>query len=175
MSDPARSVDDIIDVLVGAGDAADDNVTAVEHALQCAAVLAAQHPGDEELHVAGLLHDIGHLLVPGDDAGHGDHAAGYLRPLLGDRIADLVALHVPAKRWLVTVDDDYRARLSDESTRTLRTQGDAMSLGERAAFEAHPCWDDAVTLRRADDDAKEPGRLAGAVDDWVPVLQRLAR
>src|SRR5262245_37643291 len=175
MSDPARSVDDIIDVLVGAGDAADDNVTAVEHALQCAAVLAARRPGDDELHLAGLLHDIGHLLVPGDDAGHGIHAANYLRPLLGDRIADLVALHVPAKRWLVTTDGDYRARLSDVSTRTLRTQGDAMSPAERATFETHPCWDDAVTLRRADDDAKELGRDAGAVDDWMPALRRLAR
>ncbi|MFJ5969549.1 hypothetical protein [Streptomyces sp. NPDC093060] len=33
--------------------------------------------------MAGLVHDIGHRLVPGDEAGHGSHAATAVEGLLG--------------------------------------------------------------------------------------------
>ena len=65
----------------------------LDHGLQCAHELAIAHPGDDELQVAGLVHDIGHRF--GDDAGHGVLGAGFVRPVLGERVAALVDLHVP--------------------------------------------------------------------------------
>ena len=46
-------------------------LTILHHGLQCAALLRRSHPGDPELQVAGLLHDVGHLLAPGHEDIHG--------------------------------------------------------------------------------------------------------
>src|SRR5271166_3030595 len=37
----------------------------LQHGLQCAAHLQRSNQGDPELQVAGLLHDVGHVLAPG--------------------------------------------------------------------------------------------------------------
>ena len=50
----------------------------LDHGLQTAAVLRATHPDDLELQVAGLVHDLGHILPPRDTAQHGV-IAGRLR------------------------------------------------------------------------------------------------
>lgn len=171
----ATSVEEVVALMHSSSDAVADNVSAVEHGLQCATVLARDRPDDVELQVAGLLHDVGHLVVPGDDASHGDHGADYVQPLFGDRVADLIALHVPAKRWLVTVEANYGDGLSATSLRTLAAQGGALTPEEQAACEAHPSFADAVTLRRADEAAKVAGAQVGALDKWVPRLHRLAR
>ena len=43
--------------------------------------------------------------------------------MVADRVAALVEAHVPAKRYLVATDPDYRSRLSEVSLRTLAAQG----------------------------------------------------
>src|SRR5689334_17300722 len=68
----------------------------LDHGLQTAAVLRASDPDDLELQVAGLVHDLGHVLPPRDTALHGVVAGDYVRGVLGDRVATLVRLHVPA-------------------------------------------------------------------------------
>ncbi|WP_234367287.1 hypothetical protein [Streptomyces pluripotens] len=88
-----------------------------------------RHPDDEELQVAGLVHDIGHRLQPGDEAAHGEHAAAAVATLLGQRVAHRVTLHIPAKRYLAAPDPDLT--LSPESTRTLACHGRAMYRGKR--------------------------------------------
>lgn len=155
------------------GDGPAEALDQLSHALQCADLLAARHPGDVELQVAGLVHDIGHLLVPGDDAGHGRHAADAIRPLLGPRVAALVELHVPAKRYLVATEPAYRAMLSPVSRLTLERQGGTMPAGERAELEREPELDAALALRRADEAAKEPGRPVAGLDRWRPVIDAL--
>jgi len=144
--------------------------TELDHALQCAFELSVTHPEDLELQVAGLVHDIGHQ--PGDDDAHGRLGAELVRPALGDRVADLVGAHVPAKRYLVAVDPGYA--LSSVSVASLAAQGGALLPADRRAFESSPHFADAVALRRADDAAKTPGRPVPPLEAWTSVLERVA-
>ncbi len=144
----------------------------LDHGLQCAEALAAIAPDDPALAIAGIVHDIGHGLTP--VASHAEDGAALLAGLLGERIAAIVGLHVAAKRWLVTTDPDYRARLSPLSIKTLALQGGDMDAAEIAAFEAAAFWQDAVRLRRADEAAKVVGQATRGLAPWLPVLRRLA-
>ena len=145
----------------------------LDHGLQCAFELAQGRPDDQELQVAGLVHDIGHRFGP--DESHGVLGGDEVRAVLGDRVAGLVEAHVPAKRYLVTTDASYGARLSVQSTHTLEVQGGPLSADEVGSFLSSPYASDAVELRRADDAAKVPGRAVPPLDRWVPVLEDLAR
>ncbi|MFD9356884.1 HD domain-containing protein [Streptomyces sp. NPDC060031] len=166
---------DVLFACRGAWDTPDrsgDPVDLHDHGLQTAALLRRSHPFDKELQVAGLVHDLGHLLFPGDDAGHADHAAAAIRPLLGERVARLVALHVPAKRYLAAVEPERT--LSPQSALTLRAQGGVMGETEVRAFAADPDGEAAVILRQADDAGKVVGLDAGEMEDWRPVLELVA-
>ncbi|MCA1219705.1 HD domain-containing protein [Streptomyces sp. 8L] len=173
----AHSVDELMDLLHacrGAWDTPDrsgDPVDLHDHALQTAALLRRRRPADKELQVAGLLHDLGHLLRPGDDAGHADTAADAVRALLGERVARLVQLHVPAKRYLAAAEPGRS--LSARSDLTLGVQGGPMTAEEMAAFVRDPDADDALMLRQADDEGKVVGLDAGELEDWRPVLEHL--
>ncbi len=149
-------------------------LTILHHGLQCAALLAASDPDDLELQVAGLLHDVGHVLVPGADDVHGAVGAAATGPVFGERVAALIGGHVAAKRYLVAVDDTYRGQLSEGSRRTLGVQGEAMSSAEVAAFVRTPHFHAAVRLRRADEAAKDPAAEVPPLDHWLPTLSRLA-
>jgi predicted HD phosphohydrolase len=138
------------------------------HGLQCAYELEQSNPDDVELQLAGLFHDLGHGFAT--EAEHGIYAATAVRPLLGDRVASLIELHVPAKRYLVTVDPAYRAELSPESVHTLALQGGDMTVDEQRAFEAEPHFLAALELRRADERAKVPGRVVPGLDHWAPLV-----
>lgn len=144
----------------------------LEHGLQCAAELEISAPDDIELQVAGLVHDVCHgqchIRI------HDEVGGEAVRSVLGDRVADLVKLHVAAKRYLVTKTLDYAAGLSPISTETLALQGGLMTPDEVAAFEANPLADDAILLRKADDAAKTPGRVVPGLDHWRPRLRQVA-
>lgn len=146
-------------------------VDQLQHALQCAALARQQGHGPEVV-VAALLHDMGRSPVALRDlreAGvtgseHGYLAGVWLRPLVGECVAWLAEQHVPAKRYLVATDPEYREALSDTSKRTLKHQGGPMSREEVEDFERHPGYRDAVALRRWDDLGKDP-------DAEVPPLE----
>jgi predicted HD phosphohydrolase len=150
-----------------------DPIPILDHSLQCAALLADSN--DDELIVAGLVHDIGHRLLPEHAREHGVVAADAVRDLLGARVAALVELHVPAKRYLVTTDPSYAAGLSHGSTVSLAHQGGLLADDERAALEARPELHDALTLRRADEGAKVVGAVVPGLDHWRPVAERIAK
>ena len=159
----AWTIDTLLDVLRG---------DVKEHGLQCAYELQQRVPDDLELQVAGLVHDVAHRITT--EAMHGVVGAEIVRPLFGDRVASLVKLHVDAKRYLVTVDPEYRSTLSTESVHTLSLQGGDMDATERVAFEAEPDADDALVLRRADEAAKVEGRDVPGLDHWEAILRRVA-
>lgn len=174
------TVDELMDLLTGCADVWDlpdrsgDPVDILDHDLQCAQLLRRSHPDDEELQLAGLLHDIGHKLVPGDDAGHGKHGADAIRGLLGNRVARLIELHVVAKRYLAATDTAHTATLSPASQRTLIAQGGPMTDAEIAEFRADPDFTAALALRRADDAGKVVGLPVAPVEDWLPIIDRVA-
>ena len=148
-------------------------MTELDHSLQCAAALKLSAPDDESLQVAGLLHDVGHGLshIRSHDRAGEVALAGVVAP----RIARLVGLHVAAKRYLVTTDPNYRARLSPVSIISLAQQGGDMSAAEIAAFEAEPEAEGAVKLRRADEAAKVVGRRVEGLAAWLPMLKTHAQ
>ncbi len=170
-------VDEIMELLAtGAGRPLREgsSVSQLDHALQTASLLEHEVPADHELTAAGLVHDIGHL-VPGvgDDA-HATVAAEVVRAVLGGRVADLVALHVQAKRYLVATNPGYGAELGPDSVASLATQGGPMTPDETAAFEALPLAPAAVALRRADDSGKVEGLMVRDLNHWAPVLRGLS-
>jgi predicted HD phosphohydrolase len=146
----------------------------LDHALQTAAVLREQVPHDPELAVAGLVHDIGHLLPGVGDAEHAEAGASAVRAALGERVAGLVGLHVAAKRYLVARQEAYGGALAADSVASLALQGGPMSADELAAFERQPSFDDAITLRRADESGKVDGLVVRGLAEWMPIVRQVA-
>ena len=170
-------VDEIVAVLASGADRllnSDGTVSHLDHALQTAALLARDYPGDPELIAAGLVHDLGHLLPGGSDEQHAAYGAAAVRPALGARVAWIVALHVEAKRYLVASEGGYGARLAGDSVHSLGRQGGALSAREAQAFLRFESAGDALVLRRADDRAKLKGLAVEGLDRWVPLLRQLA-
>ena len=168
-----------LDALLGvltAGAAEDDGeqLDALAHHLQCAALLAERAPDDLELQVAGLVHDVASTLWPGRPATHARAGAALVEPLVGARVAWLVGHHDQAKRYLVTTEPEYRAQLSEASVITLEAQGGLLDRDEQTALDAAPDLGAVLTLRRADDDAKVPGRAVPGLDTWRAALDEVA-
>jgi predicted HD phosphohydrolase len=184
---PATSVDDIRDILrastafdltmpltgtpAGMPGPATPRHDLLDHSLQTAEILRASHSDDIELQLAGLVHDLGHILPPRRDEVHGEVAATFVRPVLGERIADLVRLHVPAKRYLVTTDPHYRGLLDEGSIISLQRQGGDMTPDEILDFESETFFAEAVVLRQADEGGKVPGLAVPGLDSWLGPLQ----
>ena len=164
---------------------AGEGVTQWQHAWQCGQ-LARNAKASLQLQAAAWLHDIGHLLdgetdtptLQGHDDRHEARAAALLQPLFGAAVAQPVALHVKAKRYLVAVQADYAVRLSADSRRSLALQGGAMPLDEAEAWRCQSHAADALRLRIWDDLAKDaswwPASPQHAVAELAGLLARCA-
>lgn len=157
-----------------------ENVTQLQHALQCAQ-LARDHDCSDALIIAALLHDIGRMLEPegneselqGSDARHEEVGARALTPWYPSEVTEPIRLHVAAKRYFCATDADYSARLSDASRLSLAVQGGAMTADEAAALESEPFFQDAILLRRFDDWGKRIGCEVAGLGSYVPLLKSL--
>lgn len=174
---PELNVDEIVAVLAGGERqplSPGQPVTQLEHALQTAAILRRDTPDDLELAIAGLVHDLGQMLPGGRDEMHAADGAAAVRVALGERVAEIVALHVEAKRYLVATEDHYKEKLAGDSVASLGRQGGVLRSGEVAGFLSRPWASDAVTLRRADDRGKVEGLGVDGLDQWVPLLREVS-
>lgn len=159
------TLNDIADLYCGAGQTlyGGEAVSQLAHALQ-SAHFAEQAHASPYLITAALLHDIGHILAgqqnddvdAGIDDRHESVAIAALKPLFGQRVLAPIALHVEAKRYLSAIDPAYHATLSPASQKSLLLQGGVMSKAEVQRFASNHFADDAVFLRRCDDQAKVP-------------------
>lgn len=160
-----------------------ESITQNEHALQCAA-LAKAAGAREELIIAALFHDVGHLVaevqndpdfvLDEDDDDHEAIGARVLSPLLGPAVARPVALHVTAKRWRCAREPHYFDQLSPASRATLRAQGGPLTDEECERFEEQPGFADALALRTWDDEGKVEGLEVGTFSDYVDAVNSLA-
>jgi len=144
-----------------------EGISQIAHGWQCGQL--ARHAGaTPALQLASWLHDIGHLLsdlegtptLQGMDDRHENKGAQMLDAIWGPAVAEPVRLHVDAKRYLVATFPQYRARLSEDSLRSLALQGGPMSLEECVRFQAMPYALDAQQLRSWDDTGKRIGWFA---------------
>ena len=151
---------------VGLCDYIGERVSIKAHCEQAAALAAAQMPEDEEVVLAALLHDVGHLVGmeadPQASEGmggcgfprHEEEGAVFLASLgFSERICFLVRSHVQAKRYLVFKDPEYI--LSDASRTTLGYQGGAMSQEEATVFEQSADFAACLAMRKFDEAAKD--------------------
>ncbi|OXR42073.1 hypothetical protein B7C42_05672 [Nocardia cerradoensis] len=159
----------------------DETVTQLEHGLQSAA-LAEQEGYGPDLQIAALLHDIGHLMLSEHDARddflatdlqHEIVGAHLVTQWFGAEVGGPIALHVPAKRYLVATDPGYADGLSAASIRSLEVQGGPMSTEEVQTFETLPYHAEAVLVRRWDDRAKVAGLEVAPLQHWRPAIELL--
>ena len=178
-ADPAARADRVLDFLNTAGQAEyhGEEVSQLEHALQ-AANNACQDGGTEQEIIAALLHDLGHIWpVEGRQitsvgvVAHDRIGAEALKELgFSDDVADIVGGHVAAKRYLVSTDRDYAAKLSDVSVESLRRQGGPMSAEEMEDFTSSPNWRSMVRVRTWEDNAKTPGANVPGLEAYRQML-----
>jgi gamma-butyrobetaine dioxygenase len=172
----------------GAADYLGEPVTVAVHLAQTGA-LAAAAAAPPALIAAALLHDVGHLrgadpgadqtelsgreLMAGTDNDHGERGAAWLARWFPAAVTEPVRLHVTAKRYLCTVEPAYLAVLSSASIYTLSLQGGPLPPAGIRGFEASPYADDAIAVRRWDDQAKDPAVTAPGFADFRPLLEGL--
>ena len=157
-------------------------VTVLEHCLQ-AAHFACQADSPDTLVGAALLHDVGHLLHEecedvaehGIDTRHEELGNTVLAAHLSAAVTEPIRLHVAAKRYLCFADPAYLDALSPSSVLSLGLQGGPMTSGQADAFLALPFAQDAVALRRWDDEAKIPDLPVPDLSTYLPLLKTLWR
>ncbi|MEX2618280.1 MAG: phosphonate degradation HD-domain oxygenase [Alphaproteobacteria bacterium] len=170
---PAREIGAIM-AGKGANRYGDEAISQLDHALQCAA-LAENSGASPAMIAACLLHDIGHMVDnrfegaarQGVDRRHEKIGAAFLRQWFGPGVTEPVILHVPAKRYICAVDSDYADTLSPASVRSLELQGGPFDCDDARRFIRQAYAQDAVQLRRWDDEAKTPEAATPPLDHFL--------
>ena len=183
MTDINQTIDTVLAVFRNRGheEYHGEPVSQLEHAVQAAELAQEGHPDDPEFIIAAFLHDYGHLCAPAhgengmDGYGVREHELVGARELarlgFSDKIANLVAGHVQAKRYLVSTDPVYYMALSEASKITLEKQGGLLPPEEQKEFEQDPMFRLHLALRRLDERAKVSDQPVGNLD-WLEKLMR---
>lgn len=155
-------------------------ISQLEHALQCA-TLARDEGAEDEMVLAALFHDVGHLIaddenvaLEGIDAFHENVGHAALVKVFGEDVAQPVKLHVLAKRYLCTTNPAYFDGLTQASKTSLEVQGGKLTDEEIAQFESHPHSGEAVRLRQWDEAAKVPNAQTPGLAEFRPLADKLA-
>lgn len=173
-------VDHLLGVIATMGEHSyGERVDMLQHSLQTASCARAAGATDPLL-LAALLHDIGHV-VSHDRAGawglpdHAEVGARYLQQWLPPEVVEPIRRHVAAKRYLVATDHSYRELLSKASIESLREQGGPFTDEQALGFSIEPFADEAVALRRHDDDGKVDGLDVAPLAEYRELLTRFVR
>jgi phosphonate degradation associated HDIG domain protein len=178
-----RVDDEVLRLFAKGGDSqyGGESVSQLEHGLQ-AALLAEQEGAPDELVVAALLHDIGHLLhdLPDDapdngvDDLHENLGAAWIKGRFSTSVLEPVRLHVASKRYLCAVEPGYFEALSEPSRVSLQLQGGPMSAEECEAFREGEFFESAIRLRRWDDEAKIAGLATPPLSYFLRHIEAVA-
>ena len=149
-------------------------INQLQHALQSAAHAEAQSLSPAMI-IACLIHDIGHMIhdlgeAPAEEGVDDRHellGATWAAEELGPDVAEPIRLHVDAKRYLCTVEEGYAAGLSKDSQISLALQGGVMNEDQIRTFLNEPYADDAITLRRIDELAKDKNATTPPIEHYL--------
>jgi phosphonate degradation associated HDIG domain protein len=181
-SDQKSFFDQILDIYATRGtEHYGEDVNQSEHAEQCAHH-ARMDGASDDLIVAALLHDIGHLIQKqgtdaadrGIDTRHERIGSGFLARGFPPAVTEPVALHVQAKRYLAATRTGYIDQLSDASLQSLALQGGPMSEAECDAFRSHPYYLAALKLRSYDEMGKVVGARIPPLSSYAAMMRAVA-
>ena len=149
-----------------------------EHMIQ-SAISAEKHIENEEVVLACLLHDIGHLLEKDDMNGlgvmdHGVVGSKYLEKIgMKKKICKLVEKHVEAKRYMVSIYESYYEKLSEASKKTLEYQGGKMNEKEINEFEKDIDMIEILGVRYHDDNGKKIKiKDLPTIESFIPLIKK---
>ncbi len=149
-----------------------EKVTMTEHMIQTAMVAEENHSA-EPLVCACLLHDYGHfiikdpdqLVLKSQDGKHENIAFNFLKNYFKPEVVEPIKLHVQAKRYLCR-NQTYWNILSEASKVSLKLQGGIMDDDEAKKFISLKFHDDAILLRKYDDEGKIPNIKMKKIEDY---------
>ena len=153
-----------------------EKVTITEHMVQTA-MLAEENNSTESLVCACLLHDFGHFIIEDPDylvtksidGKHENVAFNFLKNYFKPEVFEPIKLHVQAKRYLCR-NKSYWNILSEASKTSLKLQGGIMSDDEAKKFVSLKFHDDAILLRKYDDDGKIPNIKTKKIEDYRDLI-----
>ena len=149
-----------------------EKVTMTEHKVQTA-MLAEQNNSSKSLICACLLHDYGHFIIEDPDylvsksidGKHEDVAFGFLKNYFKPEVFEPIKLHVQAKRYLCK-NKSYWNTLSEASKVSLKLQGGIMSDNEARKFVSLKFHEQAILLRKYDDEGKIPNIKMKKIEEY---------
>lgn len=153
-----------------------EKVTISDHMIQTA-MLAEKNHSSKSLICACLLHDYGHFVIEDPDllvsksidGKHGNVGFNFLKDYFKPEIAEPIKLHVQAKRYLCR-NKSYYDLLSDPSKISLELQGGIMDDEKAQKFTSSRFYNDAITLRKYDDEGKIPNIKMKKIDDYRDLI-----
>ena len=149
-----------------------EKVTMTEHMIQTA-MLAEENHSPASLICACLLHDYGHFIIEDPDqlvsksldGKHEDIGYNFLKNYFKPEVVEPIKLHVQAKRYLCR-NQSYWNILSEASKVSLKLQGGIMDDDEAKKFISLKFHDDAILLRKYDDEGKIPNIKMKKIEDY---------
>ena len=153
-----------------------EKVTISNHMIQTA-MLAEKDNSPKSLVCSCLLHDYGHFIIEDPDllvsklldGKHEYLAFKFLNKYFKPDIVEPIKLHVQAKRYLCR-DNSYFNLLSKASKISLKLQGGIMSEKEAKKFTSLKFHNEAVMLRKYDDDGKVPNLKIKKIDYYRDII-----
>lgn len=134
--------------------------------------------GDKHLQLAGLLHNIGHVMtkpsiyLDGVDTKHEQIGFMWLKyNKFPENVIYPIRNHVNAKRFMCSTEWGYYESLSKECKESFKLQGGFMSQEEKKLFSREPYFKESLILRRANDQIRN--KSTSSIIDFEHLIDKL--